>query len=194
MAVTPASSDESAPFPSPHPGAVWLELRSEAVRLYLYDEGHREALEASPMSADGPEMSDHPEFAAAADRGLIQVFDYAVVEREDPFGGFLYVGPPPDPARVKRASLRSPQRGRLDLPTGRLRVETYSGLTIGRGRHWARVWPGAGIEVRIPRGRYDVAVYESREEYMFIVLTQMADEERAPEPESGSRRRTRPSR
>jgi hypothetical protein len=145
---------------SPHPGAVWLYLPSEADVVYLYDEGHRAALEESAMGEDGPMLWDgggNDNYEALARTGMVLAFGTSGRSREDGFSGYVYVGPPPRRGLLPARPYNRPQRGRLHLPTGRLQLETYSAVSIGPDDP-----DEAGAEIRVPPGTYDVSLQQAK--------------------------------
>src|SRR5262249_33926532 len=97
-------------------------------------------------------------YKAVAKTGLILALFNSARSREEGFTGFVYVGRPPAQALLPKKPLNKTQRGRLDLPTGRLRIETYTGLSLGPDEA-----EDEGAEVKVPPGSYDVTLSQAKE-------------------------------
>lgn len=160
------AESEAAPPPL-EPGAVWVRINQAYEVLFLYDEGNRGVLEDSPLGEIGGEIFHDRERRALEQAGLLRCFGFDSREREDPFVGQVYVGPPPDAKRITRTSAKSLQRGLLHLPTGRLRIEALTSLTIGPEEPEEQ-----GTEITVPPGDYEAALYVRKDDKVpLLVLT-----------------------
>ena len=144
---------------SPSPEAVFMHLESEADVIYLYDEGHRAVL-SEVVAETGEEAGafwETESYKPLAQRGLILALFNTARSREEGFTGFVYVGKPAAPRLLPKKPLNRTQRGRLDLPTGRLRIETYTGLSLGPEEA-----EDAGINIAVPPGIYEVTLSQAK--------------------------------
>jgi len=144
---------------APAAGAAFFHLDSEADVIYLYDEGHRAVLREAVLES-GEEAGAFWEtdgYKALAKTGLILALFNSARSREEGFTGFVYVGPLPAPALLPNVPDNKTQRGRLDLPTGRLRIETYTGSSLG-----PEAAQDEGAEIKVPPGSYDVTLSQAK--------------------------------
>ena len=120
-----------AQLSAPVPGAEWIDVESETDVAYLYDDGHFSALAESAMAEEGGAFWACAECHKMAERGIVLPLFFTVRGKDDGLHAFVYVGEPPAPNLLATPPLSKTQRGRLYLPTGRLRIETHSALRIG---------------------------------------------------------------
>jgi hypothetical protein len=169
-------AERETPLPALEPGAVWVGVPQAYEVIFLYDDGNRGALEQSPLGELGSEIFHENELRSLEEAGLLRAFSFDAREREDPFEGQVYVGRPPDSDRITKQSAKRPQRGRLRLPTGRLRIEAVTSLTIGPEEAEEQ-----GAEVRVPAGVYEAGLYVRTDDKVhLLVLTPMQTPARSP--------------
>jgi hypothetical protein len=147
------------------PGAVQVCVAEAYGLAFAYDQGSRKALKKTALAEYGPEVYHENAAGPLQQTGLIRIFDFEPYEREDPFAAEVYVGKPPDAERVTKASAKRPQRGPLHLPTGRLRIESTTSLSIGPEEPETE-----GVTVAVPPGTYDVALYVRKADKVHLLV------------------------
>jgi hypothetical protein len=147
------------------PGAVRVCVDEAYGLAFAYDEGNRKALEKTALAEFGPEIYHEKAAGPLQKTGLIRIFDFDSREREDPFAAEVYVGRPPAAERVTKASARRPQRGPLHLPTGKLRVETTTSLSVGPEEP-----ENEGVTVTVPPGTYDAALFVRKADKVHLLV------------------------
>jgi hypothetical protein len=145
---------------SPAADAVFYHLDSEADVVYLYDESNRTVL-SEAVAETGDEAGifwESDNYKPLAKAGLILALFNSARSREEGFTGFVYVGPPPSAQLLPKKPLNKTQRGMLHLPTGRLRIETYTGSSLG-----PEDAQDEGADVKVSPGSYDVTLSQAKE-------------------------------
>jgi hypothetical protein len=147
------------------PGAVRVCVDEAYGLAFAYDEANRKALKRTALAEFGPEIYHEKAAGPLQKTGLIRIFDFDAREREDPFAAEVYVGRPPAAERVTKASGRRPQRGPLHLPTGKLRVETTTSLSVGPEEP-----DNEGVTVKVPPGSYDAALFVRKADKVHLLV------------------------
>jgi hypothetical protein len=165
-----ATTRPAAP-PSLEEGAVWVTIEEPYGLICIYDEGNRTAIEQSPLAEHGIELF-HEKTAKEVQRsGLFRIVPFDTREREDPFVGQVYVGEPPAKNRLTAKSASSGQIGLLRLPTGRLRLEGATSMTVGPEKG-----DNPSVEVQVTPGVYQLGLFVRKADKVpLLVLTPTND-------------------
>lgn len=148
--------------PSPiRAGSQRAEVYNEGLCVYLHDEGHgprlREMLESGKFGKASPdevffENLSVPEFAAAVvKKRLALAYE---LRQDDEVVADVAVGPPLTEAELAVACWHEPQRAKLHLPTGKLRIDTPNTMPLDPEEH-----EDEGAVVEVPPGEYVVSLY-----------------------------------
>src|SRR5262249_37270998 len=145
---------------APAAGAAFFHLDSEADVIYLYDEGHRAVLSEAvfEFGEEAGAFWETEGYKALAKKGLILALFNSARSREEGVTGFVYVGAPTAPELLPKKPDNKTQCGRLHLPTGRLRIETYTGSSLG-----PEDAQDEGADINVPPGSYDVTLSQAKE-------------------------------
>jgi hypothetical protein len=155
-----------------------IALSDEGGALFVYDEAHARAIAADlPKNPGSPKDPAHARLAA--DGRLVTV----ILGGDGPARLELAVGPPLDEHERGAASFLDPQDALLDLPSGRLHVETPSTIPIPRPDPDA----DPGFVTEVPPGRYRMRVHRLERRAaggpsLFVTLTRVPSKERVPTP------------
>jgi hypothetical protein len=150
------------------PDARRVEVYNEGLCVYLHDAGHadrlRGMLASGQYGAANPDQDffsnlSEPAFGAAvAAEGLAAAYELL---QDDPVVTEVAVGGPLTDAELAVARWWPPQRALLDLPAGRLRVDTPNTMPLDTDEQHDE-----GAVVSVPPGRYVLMLYRIDEDAM----------------------------
>src|SRR5262245_34397061 len=129
-------------------GMQVVEIENEGPLVFLCDAAHTEAVEnsrASILKGFAPGATDDPAVKRLFDDGLLAVYE---LPQDDPITLGVVAGGPLDAKEKKAAKWRKPQTAFLKLPSGRLRVDSYS--TLGQK---------TGPVLEFPQGDYELTLH-----------------------------------
>jgi hypothetical protein len=159
---------KKARSPIIRPDAQRVEVYNEGLCVYLYDAGHADRLRGMLASgrygAANPDQDffsnlSEPAFGAAvAADGLAAAYELL---QDDPVATEIAVGQPLTDAELAGARWWPPQRAFLDLPTGRLRIDTPNTMPLDPDDP-----QDPGVVVTVPPGRYVLMLYRIDEDAM----------------------------
>ncbi|MHB8969951.1 MAG: hypothetical protein ACYC4N_05800 [Pirellulaceae bacterium] len=139
--------------------------------ICIYDEGNRGAIEQSPLAEHGIELYHEKTEQEWQCSGLFQIVPFATRERDDDFVGQVYVGTPPSKDRLTAQASSTGRRGLLKAPTGRLRLEGATSMTIGPEKA-----ENPSVEVKIAPGVYAIGLFVRKADKVpLLVLTPTND-------------------
>jgi len=143
------------------PDAKPIKVYNEALCVYLYDEAHADTLRQLMSDAAYPGVDPAKSFfenlsvpafgAAVAERGLAVSY---LLEQDDPIVAEVIVGPPLTEDELSIGAWHEPQRVLLDLPSGRLCVESANTVPLEQSRKEDK-----GVRVEVPPGKYVLTLY-----------------------------------
>ena len=108
--------------------SVHVEAYNEGLVVFLYDEAHTGRIrETAPDILEGfnYDIAADPKLAQLAADGVLVVFE---LEQDGELSIELAVGDPLTQEELGGGKWRTPQRARLHLPSGTLRIEGYNNL------------------------------------------------------------------
>ncbi|GMV82970.1 MAG: hypothetical protein AMXMBFR7_41540 [Planctomycetota bacterium] len=140
----------------PRPGGTYFQLFNSGLEVWLYDDAQQEKIRASGALAFG-EKGQEAKFKAQAKKGLVVGYS---LRQDDSVSVAVYVGEPLTEQELSASRWLEPQRAFLDLPSGKLCVESNDSC---------RVMPEAeptdkGGTLKVPPGKYRVTLYRSDHE------------------------------
>lgn len=163
-------------------GATRAELYNEGLLVYLYDSKNRQAI----MKQNGHKLVDMPiartpeqkKLVVEQEKKLAQFSRSAMLvayelQQDDSLVTDVIVGEPltiPEMKPVRGVRWHKPQRSRLSLPSGELRIETPNSCRIARDEEPQEL----GATIKVPKGEYTLTLYRidydetsdtAREEY-----------------------------
>lgn len=174
------------------PDSITAEFYNDGPVIFFYDDQNQEAIRAiSPSILDGYGNSDiNSELFEVAEKGLLVVY---CLYQDDEMAIELVVGEPlSNEEKQAFGSSKPEQRAYLNLPSGKLAIESYNNLRLSI-EFDPHEEPGALLDV--PAGEYILSIYsldviaeddeldESRRNYLFVLtpLSQASSlEERKP--------------
>ena len=109
-------------------GMQIAEVENEGPLVLLYDAAHADAIGksgAAILKGYAPGAADDPALKKLLDEGLIAIYE---LPQDDPIHLGVVAGDPLDAKEKKAAKWRKPQTAFLKLPSGKLRVDSYSTL------------------------------------------------------------------
>jgi hypothetical protein len=151
--------------PALEDGAVWVTVEEPYGLVFVYDEGNRAALEKSALAEHGIELYHEASAEELKKSGLLQMVSFDSKERDAPFVGQLFVGPRPSEERITAKSASKGRCGILHVPTGRLRLEGATSLTIGPGET-----DNPSVEVNVPSGVYELGLYIRKSDKVALLV------------------------
>jgi hypothetical protein len=129
-------------------------LENDGLVCFLYDEQHAGTIARSNPklleSFDAAQSVEDPAMRDLALRGALLAYE---LYRDDPISVEIDIGPLIGARDLRSGRWLPPQSGYMDLPTGRLRLDSYASLPLGR-----RIPSAVGAVVRVPPGRYVVTL------------------------------------
>jgi len=146
----------AAAWPGVRAGSTRVSVYNEGLLVFLWDEAHLVAMEASEADFEGGYADDD----AGIDKALKKLARDGVViayelDRDDAVAAEVVVGLPLTKAELSTARWQKPQTARLSLPTGALRIDTGNTFPIGDEPDEDEE-PG---RVAVPPGDYVVTLY-----------------------------------
>lgn len=178
---TTAHKKAGGPWGRVRADAHRIDLLAEGAALFLYDEAHTTAI-AGDLPRHPGSVAD-PAHARLARAGRLVT---VLLEGDGAARAELAVGAPLTGKERASMAFLDPQEALLDLPSGRLHVETPSTIPI------PRIDPDAapGFVTDVPPGRYRLTVYRrdwtrnKREQgpHEFLTLTPLGKGESVPTP------------
>ena len=128
-------------------GAHAVDVYSDGRAVFLYDESHTTTIRESGAFAEassGPGAARRPALRALAQQGVLVVYEQPV---DDGVRLEVLVGPPLSEKEKGGVRWLAPQRARLWLPSGRLRVDSPDTLPGGDGEQRSG-------RIQVPPGDY----------------------------------------
>src|SRR5262245_24651656 len=129
-------------------GMQIAEVENEGPLVLLYDAAHIEAIEksgASILKGYAPGTADDPVLKQLFAEGLIAIYE---LPQDDPIKLGVVAGEPLEAKEKKAAKWRKPQTAFLKLPSGKLRVDSYSTLD-----------QKTGPVLEFPKGDYELTLH-----------------------------------
>lgn len=143
-------------WPGIRTGCTPVSVYNEALLVFLWDESHRVAIEASSADFEGGYADDDAEIdkplKKLAKDGVLIAYELA---QDDSVAVEVMVGPPLTKAELSLARWHKPQTAKLNIPSGVLRVDTGNTFPIDSEPDEDEK-PG---RVTVPRGEYALTLY-----------------------------------
>jgi len=138
---------------------VRVDVYNEGLRVMLYDESNLATVK-SALAQSEQEGFQSPTLLSLAQSGTLVLFELI---QDDPIDAEVALGEPLTAAEMKPAEWLPVKTARIDLPTGKLRVDSFSSFPDGTNQE-----PGAVVD--LPKGKYELMLHR-------IDLAAMAEKE-----------------
>jgi len=129
-------------------GMQIVDVENEGPLVFLYDPANTAAIEKSKaaiLNGYAPGAADDQALKALFADSMIAIYE---LPQDDPIRVGVVTGEPLDAKEKKAAKWRKPQTVRLKLPSGKLRVDSYSTLADEKGS-----------VLEVPAGEYELTLH-----------------------------------